>query len=296
MLLAEPFMTPGGVVRQPQPVAVSISGLCVAYGASSVLAGADLQVVTGTRTVLLGANGSGKTTLLRCVSGDRRPDSGEVEVRGRLLEYTGDGLREHQRLVQFVGSHPVHRFEELNVYTEVAAGPTELGLSAAEVRDRVDEALDLLSIADLAERPLGRLSHGERKRVSLAGAVASRPAVLLLDEPTEGLDPRGRSGLMAALRLLQDESVTVVVATHDADFALAWAESVAVIEDGLIRHGNPGELLTDSKLVSGSGLRRPLVVSVLSGLGERTDGVIDVLGLVGRLGDLLDVHDAAIGD
>ena len=293
MLLAEPLTTPLVAVSRAAPGSVSISGLHVGYGASPVLAGADLEVRAGSRTVLLGANGSGKTTLLRCVSGDRRPDAGEVAVCGQRLDDAGTGLREYQKLVRLVGSQPPER--DTDVFTEVAAGPTGCGLSAAEIRDRVDEALELLSLTDLAERPLGQLSYGERKRVALAGAVASRPAVVLLDEPTEGLDPHGRSVLVAALELLTEEAVTLVVATHDADFALSWAESLAVIEDGRIRHGDPSVLLTDSRLVSGSGLRKPLVVRVLTGLGESVDGVTDVVGLVGRLGDLLDVHDAAIG-
>lgn len=293
-MLAEPSTTPGWVVHKSPPVSVSICGLRVAYGDAPVLAGADLAVATGSRTVLLGANGSGKTTLLRCVSGDRQPDAGEVQVCGRRVDYSTDGLREHQKLVRMVGNHPTERVDG-DVFTEVAAGATGLGLGEAEVRERVDEALDLLSIGGLANRPLQELSYGERKRVALAGAVASRPAVVLLDEPTEGLDPRGRSELVAALSLLSDESVTVVVATHDADFALSWAESLAVIEDGRIRHGEPAALLTDARLVAGSRLRKPLVLSVLSGLGESSEGVHDVVGLVGRLGDLLDRHDAAVG-
>ena len=273
---------------------MSISGLRVAYGDAPVLAGADLTVAAGSRTVLLGANGSGKTTLLRCVAGDRQPDAGEVQVCGRGVYSSEAGLRAHQKLVRMVGNQPTEPADG-DVFAEVAAGATEQGLREAEVRERVDEALDLLSIGGLANRPLHDLSYGERKRVALAGAVASRPAVVLLDEPTEGLDPRGRSELVAALSLLSDESVTVVVATHDAAFALSWAESLAVIEAGRIRHGEPATLLADSRLVAGSGLRRPLVLSVLSGLGESSEGVHDVVELVGRLGDLLDRHDAAIG-
>lgn len=293
-MLAEPSTTPVRVVHRSSPVSVSITGLRVAYGDAPVLAGADLTVTTGSRTVLLGANGSGKTTLLRCVAGDRQPDAGEVQVCGHRLVYSEDGLREHQRLVRLVGNQPSDRVDG-DVFTEVASGPAELGLRQAEVRERVDEALELLSIGSLATRSLAQLSYGERKRVALAGAVASRPAVMLLDEPTEGLDPRGRSELLAALSLLSDESVTVVVATHDADFALAWAESLAVIEDGRIRHGEPAALLADSRLVAGSGLRKPMVLRVLSGLGESPEGVHDVVGLVGRLGDLLDVHDSGVG-
>lgn len=292
MLLAEPLTTPLGAAHCATPGSVSISGLHVGYGAAQVLTGADLEVSAGSRTVLLGANGSGKTTLLRCVAGDRRPDAGEVAVCGRRLDGTGAGLLEYQKLVRLVGSQPPDH--DTDVYSEVASGPTASGLSAAAVRDRVDEALELLFLTALAERPLGQLCHSERKRVALAGAVASRPAVVLLDEPTEGLDPRGRSVLVAALELLTEEATTLVVATHDADFALSWAESLAVLEDGRIRHGDPAVLLTDSRLVAGSGLRKPLVVRVLAGLGESSDGVTDVVGLVGRLGELLDVHDAAV--
>lgn len=293
-MLAKPATTPVEVVPQPPPVSVSVSGLRVGYGDAPVLAGADLDVTAGSRTVLLGANGSGKTTLLRCLAGDRQPDAGEVAVCGRRLDYSDDGLREHQKLVRLVGNRPAER-GDLGVFAEVAAGAAGLGLPAGEVRERVDQALQLLSLDRLAGRSLGELSHGERKRVALAGAVAGRPAVVLLDEPTEGLDARGRSELLAALSLLSDESVTVVVATHDADLALSWAESVAVLADGRIRHGEPEKLLADSRLITWSGLRKPMVLRVLSGLGESPDGVHDVVGLVGRLGDLLDAHDGVAG-
>lgn len=303
MLLAEPLPTPSRATprRTPSPptptapVCVSISGLRVGYGAKPVLSGADLQVTAGSRTVVLGANGSGKTTLLRCVAGDRQPDAGEVAVCGLRLDRAGVDLPAYQKLVRLVGTQPPGDHAGVDVFSEVASGPAESGLNPNTVRDRVEEALDLLYLADVAGRQLGELSYGERKRVALAGAVASRPAVVLLDEPTEGLDARGRSRLIAALQLLTEESVTLVVATHDADFALSWAESVAVIEAGRIRYGEPLALLTDSRLVSGSGLRKPLVVRVLAGLGENPDGVTDVLGLVGRLGDLLDARDAAAG-
>ncbi len=285
--------TPAAVVHHPPPVSVSVSGLCVGYGDAPVLAGADLDVRAGSRTVLLGANGSGKTTLLRCLAGDRQPDAGRVAVGGRRLDYSNDGLRAHQRLVRLVGDQPVDRDRE--VFEEVAAGPAELGLPAGEVRDRVDEALELLSLHRLASRVVGELSQGERKRVALAGVVASRPAVVLLDEPTEGLDARGRSELLAALSVLAEESVTLVVATHDPDLALSWAESLAVIAGRTIRHGEPAALLADSRLLNSSGLRKPMVARVLSGLGESAEGVHDVLGLVGRLGDLLDAQSRATG-
>lgn len=164
-------------------------GVRFAFGDRIVLDGADLTVAGGTRLALLGANGCGKTTLLRCLSGALQPQSGEVLLDNRSLQHTRKGLAEHRRLVQLVLQDPDDQLFSADVYRDVSFGPLNLGLSEAETRVRVAEALELLGIADLASRPTHQLSFGQRKRAAIAGAVAMRPCLLLLDEPTAGLEP-----------------------------------------------------------------------------------------------------------
>ena len=149
------------------------------------------------------------------------------------------------------------------------------GVSAEEVlaaidavRARVAEALELLEVGSLAGRPTHQLSYGERKRVAIAGAVAMRPCVLLLDEPTAGLDPSAVSGTLAAMARLQEHDSTVVMSTHDVDLALAWADEVAVVAGGTVRQGAPEELLADGALLDRARLVRPWALGVGARLRE----------------------------
>ncbi len=159
---------PGGAGGAAVAVTMEVRGIDAAYLDHPVLAQVSL-CLTG-RTVLLGANGSGKTTLLRVLSGAHRPLAGEVLVGGTRLKHTRDGLRAHRRQVQLVLQDPDDQLFSADVAADVSFGPLNLGLPEAEVHDRVAEALALLQITHLAERPTHQLSYGgERKRAAIAG-------------------------------------------------------------------------------------------------------------------------------
>lgn len=258
-------------------------GLRVGYGGREVLRGVDLVVPRGRRLALLGANGSGKTTLLRSLAGAIRPDSGEVTIDGVPVRHDRRGLRAHREAVQFVAQNPDDQLFAADVFRDVSFGPVNLGLPEADVRDRVAHALAVLSIADLADRPIHELSYGQRKRVAIAGALAMKPCVLLLDEPTAGLDPQGVDEMVEALAQLQADDTTVVISTHEVDFALRWADVVAVLVDGTLRLGAPADLLGDADLVARARLRQPVVLQVAARLGLPTAGVTGVAELVAVL-------------
>jgi cobalt/nickel transport system ATP-binding protein len=233
-----------------------------------VLDGASLMVPAGRRLALLGANGSGKTTLLRCLAGALKPTAGAVSVDGVPLEHSRRGLRTHRQEVQLVLQDPDDQLFSASVAQDVSFGPLNLGLAEHEVRARVAEALRLLAVDALADRPTHQLSYGERKRVAIAGAVAMRPCVLLLDEPTAGLDPSAVAEALDALRRLQAAESTVVMSTHDVDLALRWADEVAVVADGRIVQGPPEELLGDDELLARARLDRPWALTVGARLRE----------------------------
>lgn len=259
---------------------LSAAALEVSFGQRHVLRAANLQIPRGQRLALLGANGSGKTTLLRTLAGSVKPNRGEVRVDGSPVSFNRAGLRAHRQVVQLVAQNPDDQLFAADVYRDVSFGPLNLGLTEAEVRDRVTRALDVLSIEDLAARPIHELSYGQRKRVAIAGALAMRPCVMLLDEPTAGLDPQGVDEMVAALESLLQAHTTVVISTHDVDFALWWADSVAVLVDGQIRHGAATSLLSDAELVTAARLRQPLVLQAAAALGLDAGAVSDVSGLV----------------
>jgi cobalt/nickel transport system ATP-binding protein len=264
-------------------------GLVVGYQRDRpVLDGASLTVPAGRRLALLGANGSGKTTLLRCLSGALKPLAGAVTVDGAPLEHTRRGLRAHRQEVQLVLQDPDDQLFSASVAQDVSFGPLNLGLSEEAVRRRVGEALDLLAVDHLAGRPTHQLSFGERKRVAIAGAVAMRPCVLLLDEPTAGLDPSAVADTLAALTRLQEHDSTVVMSTHDVDLALRWADEVAVVVNRTVVQGPPGDLLGDDALLARARLERPWALTVgarLRALGLLPEGTLprDVAGLLAAL-------------
>lgn len=267
------------------------TGLVAGYERSRpVLDGASLTVPAGRRLAVLGANGSGKTTLLRCLSGALEPAAGSVSVDGVRLRYGRGALRAHRQEVQLVLQDPDDQLFSASVAQDVSFGPLNLGLPEDEVRARVAEALDRLAVADLAGRPTHQLSYGERKRVAIAGAVAMRPCVLLLDEPTAGLDPSAVAETLAALGRLQEHDATVVMSTHDVDLALRWADEVAVVVGRRVVQGGPQDLLGDDDLLARARLDRPWALTVgarLRSLGLLPEGALprDAAGLLALLPD-----------
>ncbi|SOE02025.1 energy-coupling factor ABC transporter ATP-binding protein [Blastococcus haudaquaticus] len=253
-----------------------------------VLDGASLTVPAGRRLAVLGANGSGKTTLLRCLSGALRPAAGTVALDGVPLEHSRRGLRAHRQEVQLVLQDPDDQLFSASVAQDVSFGPLNLGLPEDDVRARVAEALALLAVDSLAARPTHQLSFGERKRVAIAGAVAMRPCVLLLDEPTAGLDPSAVAETLAALARLQEHDSTVVMSTHDVDLALRWADEVAVVVDRAVVQGEPQDVLGDDGLLVRARLERPWTLTVgarLRDLGLLTGPSLprDAAGLLAAL-------------
>ncbi len=232
-----------------------------------VLDHVNLSVHHGARLALLGANGSGKTTLLNCLAGSLEPSAGQIERAGSPINWGRKGLREHRRHVQMVLQDPDDQLFSADVAQDVSFGPMNLGLPPDDVSVRVAEALELLGADQLAERATHQLSYGERKRVATAGAVAMRPEVLLLDEPTAGLDPLGVRQMRDALGRLTSSGTTIVMATHDVALALDWADEVAIVCDAHVQQGEPAMLLGNRELLTRSHLSMPWPLALAEALG-----------------------------
>ncbi|HZF88086.1 energy-coupling factor ABC transporter ATP-binding protein [Streptomyces sp.] len=237
---------------------VALRGVSFAYeDGPAVLSGLDFAVREGRALALLGRNGSGKTTLMRLLSGGLRPREGRLTVEGDPVGYDRKGLTRLRTTVQLVVQDPDDQLFAASVAQDVSFGPLNLGLTDAEVRARVAEALAALDITALADRPTHLLSYGQRKRTAIAGAVAMRPRVLILDEPTAGLDPDGQERLLVTLDGLRERGTTVVMATHDVDLALRWADDAALLTPAGVRTGPAPELLARTDLLAQAGLRLP---------------------------------------
>ncbi|MEU5894713.1 energy-coupling factor ABC transporter ATP-binding protein [Streptomyces venezuelae] len=248
---------------RPHVSVVALRAAAYAYeDGPTVLSGLDFDVVDGRALALLGRNGSGKTTLMRLLSGGLRPAEGSLTLDGTPVTYDRKGLTRLRTTVQLVVQDPDDQLFAASVEQDVSFGPLNLGLPDPEVRARVAEALAALDITPLADRPTHLLSYGQRKRTAIAGAVAMRPRVLVLDEPTAGLDPDGQERLLDTLQGLRDAGTTVVMATHDVDLALRWADDAALLTPSGVRTGPAAEILARRDLLDQAGLHLPWGIAV----------------------------------
>ncbi len=213
------------------------------------LRGLSLTVGCGEKVALVGPNGAGKSTLLLHLNGLLRGE-GEVEVLGRPV--IGEEIPRLRAEVGLVFQNPDDQLFSPTVFDDVAFGPLHMGLPAEEVRRRAAWALDQVGMAEAAPRMPHHLSLGERKRVAIATVLAMQPRLLLLDEPTAGLDPRARRDLIA---LLQGLPQTMLVATHDMRLVAQLCDRVVVMDEGQIVADGPADsLLYDAPLMEAHGL------------------------------------------
>jgi cobalt/nickel transport system ATP-binding protein len=232
------------------PPVLEARGLHFAYEPGRpVLTGAGLELHAGRRVAVLGPNGGGKTTLFRLLAGALAPDAGEVLLDGVPVRRSRAGRTALRTKVQLVLQDPDDQLFAATVAQDVSFGPVNLGLDAATVHARVAAALAALGLTELADRPPHLLSFGQKKRVAIAGAVAMAPRLLVLDEPTAGLDPAGVEALLATLAALEAGGTTPVLSTHDVDLAHRWAADVAVVADGRVRIGPADAVLGDPDLL-----------------------------------------------
>ena len=240
-----------------------------------VLKDVDLSIPENGRTAVLGANGAGKTTLFYSLTGVYKPSKGEVLYRGKPVEYTKEGLTELRSEVAVVLQNPDEQMFSSTVEEDVAFGPMNIGVPRDEVGERIDRALRDVRMSDYRWSPLQQLSGGQRKRVAIAGALAVRPKVMIMDEPTAGLDPQSSMEVMELAERLHLEGVTVIISTHDVDLAYAWADGVRVLRHGHMIYGGDSEgFYEDIDNVLLSGLLRPSTfsmnreISSISGVDE----------------------------
>jgi cobalt/nickel transport system ATP-binding protein len=234
-------------------------------GGVVALRGLDLSIERGQKLAILGPNGSGKTTLLLHLNGTCKPTRGEIRLDGRPASYDRRALNYWRRRVGLVLQEPDDQL--FTVGQDVSFGPLNLGLSDAETGERVREALESLRIAHLADRATHMLSFGQKKRVAIAGVLAMRPEILVLDEPTAGLDPHGVTHLLGALQQLHEAGATLVFSTHDVELAYAWADQVAVFHEGAVLcQGETTAVLGNREALHRARLRPPLLLEVVETL------------------------------
>ena len=255
--------------------AIETRELCYAYeDGTTALDHITLSARRGSVTGILGANGAGKSTLFLNLNGVFTPKSGQVLLDGQPVKYDRKGLAALRRRVGIVFQDPDDQLFSADVYRDVSFGGVNLGLEPEEVCRRVEGALERTGTSALRDRPTHALSYGQKKRVAIAGVLVMEPEVLILDEPTAGLDPQGVSGLLALLEQLRDGlNMAILLATHDMDIVPLYCDYAYLLGGGkVLLEGTPDDLFANPEALRANHLRLPRIAHLMDILHDK-DGL-----------------------
>jgi len=234
----------------------------------------SLTIQSGEFLALIGHTGSGKSTLAQHINGLLKPTDGKVLIDGRDIHEKGFDKKEIRRRVGLVFQYPEHQLFEESVAKDIAFGPKNLGLSQEEIDERVKEALENvgLSYEEFAEKSPFELSGGQMRRVAMAGVLAMRPEILVLDEPAAGLDPQSREEMLSLIAGLHQKGTTIVMVSHAMDDVARFATRAVVMEKGTIAmDGKPEEIFRHAGRLQEMGLDVPSICRL--GLALREAGI-----------------------
>jgi energy-coupling factor transport system ATP-binding protein len=233
----------------------------------------SLEINDGEFVGLIGHTGSGKSTLIQHLNGLLHPTSGQVFVDGVDISEKGMNLKEIRRRVGLVFQYPEHQLFEETVYKDVAFGPKNIGIGSSEIDKTVKWAISEVGLDydEVKDKSPFELSGGQRRRVAIAGVLSMRPEVMILDEPTAGLDPKGRDEILSEVnKLNKQEGITVILVSHSMEDVAKLADKLIVMNKGeIVMTGTPREVFENPKLLLSIGLGVPQVTLLFERLRER---------------------------
>lgn len=228
----------------------------------NVLKDVSLHIKKGEFVAILGHNGSGKSTLAKHFNVLLTPSHGKVIVDG-LDTSNEEMLYEIRQRVGMVFQNPDNQIVAAIVEEDIAFAPENLGVPTEEIRERVDWALSVVDMSDYVRHAPHLLSGGQKQKIAIAGVLAMKPKCIVLDEPTAMLDPRGRKEVIATLKKLNDDGITIILVTHNMDEAVK-ADRIIVMADGkVVKEGTPNEVFCDVKGIKALGLDVPQVTELM---------------------------------
>lgn len=229
----------------------------------------NIQIKKGEKIAIMGPNGAGKSTLFSHFNGLTEPTSGHVEVDGEKIVYEKSELLKVRQKVGIVFQDPNDQLFAPTVKEDVAFGPMNLGLDYDEITKRISESLKMVGMEGFEDKTPHHLSGGQQKRVAIAGIVAMKPEIMILDEPTAGLDPDGVDKVLDILDNLNKEGISLVISSHDIEMVNEFADKIYVLYGGeIIASGDKNEIFSDKELLKKAHLKAPVTTEILYKLKE----------------------------
>ena len=239
---------------------LSVKNLSYTYpDGTRALKNINMEIFKGEKVAIMGPNGAGKSTLFSHFNGLTEPTSGYLELDGKKMEYDKKTLLEIRQKVGIVFQDPNDQLFAPTVKEDVAFGPMNLGLDYEEVEKRVNESLELVGMKKFKDKTPHHLSGGQQKRVAIAGIIAMRPEIMILDEPTAGLDPQGVDQVLTILNNLNKDGMSIVISSHDIEMVNGFAEKIFVLYEGeLLARGDKHEIFSNKELLKKAHLKAPV--------------------------------------
>ena len=227
------------------------------------------EIEKGEKVAIIGPNGAGKSTLFSHFNGLTEPTSGCVKIEGKPISFEKDELLKVRQKVGIVFLDPNDQLYAHNVKEDIDFGPMNLGLSYDEEEKRVEDALKMVGMENYEDKTPHHLSGGQQKRIAIAGIIAMKPELMILDEPTAGLDPDGVEKVLNIMNQLNEEGMTLIISSHDIDMISKYADKIIVLYNGeIIESGNKNKIFSDMELLKKAHLRTPITTEILYNLKE----------------------------
>lgn len=224
----------------------------------------NMSINKGEKVAVMGANGAGKSTLFSHFNGLSQPTSGIVKINGEEMKYDKKSLLKIRQKVGVVFQNPNDQLFAPTVQEDVAFGPMNLGLDLNEVDKRVEKSLKMVGMEGFEEKPPHHLSGGQQKRVSIAGIIAMNPELMIIDEPTAGLDPQGVDQVLTILNHLNENGMTLLVSSHNVELITEFANKIFIVHDGeIINEGSTNDVFSNHEILKKAHLRPPKASEIL---------------------------------
>ena len=237
---------------------------------SHSLNGLSLEIKRGQKIAVMGANGCGKSTFFLCCTGIHKPQKGKLYLDGQEVKYNKKGLLDLRSKVGIVFQDPDNQLFSASVYQEISFGILNLGVSEEQAKKEVEEVIDYLEITPFRSKPTHALSGGQKKQVSIADILVMHPEIIILDEPAAALDPRHTTMVNHIVEQMTASGITVLMATHDVNYAYEWADEVILFHEGkVLMNGSPEQVFGNRAALRQTNLEPPAVLELFESLCKK---------------------------